>query len=534
MFGFIVSNAQVQVTYGPMLENDRDNTMNRMIPGDDNSYYCYRVRWKGRGTDYNIEKYDSKTMKLIFSKQVNLEDEDDYFVEGIEYANSNVYIFRRHYDKNLDQMELSYQTISSQGIVSASPKSIVTLSSDHYEFIDFEIYLNATKDKFLVKACHKPEKASIYKTDFILLDAKANLNLIWTKTVKKKLFNSNKSSFGYSFFGFGGDSDPYGFLGLMLDENDNLYFSYLEEAEKTKGRDYKYSLYLSIIDANKFDEERVNLPFDDNYLVNDIEFSKTQNNEIVIGGFLKDIVERRGRDLVNCGIFSFTVNLASKSVSTKAIKIFSPKLLTDLESSVRRSRYFKYKLDYIIPIGSDVYYIGEQYNEQYVYNYNPNGVSTSYWAYEYMDIIVAKLNAKGDFEWISNAPLRNVMRMPYAHVFKQYIAVTNGSNIFVFRNDHPKNMRLYEERSFDPRDLKSVSGIHGSNFIVSTISTTNGEVKNDLVFENEKYCFAPIQERNPQFVPPSSCEIFVPSGNNEIVLYTEDRGRDRFVKIKFE
>ena len=151
-----------------------------------------------------------------------------------------------------------------------------------------------------------------------------------------------------------------------------------------------------------------------------------------------------------------------------------------------------------------------------------------------MDIIVAKLNAKGDFEWISNAPLRNVMRMPYAHVFKQYIAVTNGSNIFVFRNDHPKNMRLYEERSFDPRDLKSVSGIHGSNFIVSTISTTNGEVKNDLVFENEKYCFAPIQERNPQFVPPSSCEIFVPSGNNEIVLYTEDRGRDRFVKIKFE
>ena len=40
--------AQVQMTDGPALDNDKNNKMNRMLGGDDNSYYCYRIRSKGK------------------------------------------------------------------------------------------------------------------------------------------------------------------------------------------------------------------------------------------------------------------------------------------------------------------------------------------------------------------------------------------------------------------------------------------------------------------------------------------------------
>jgi hypothetical protein len=218
-------------------------------------------------------------------------------------------------------------------------------------------------------------------------------------------------------------------------------------------------------------------------------------------------------------------------------------MLKALESNAKRSRYFKYKLDYIIPIGDAVYYVGEQYKEEFIYNNNNsmtgmamNGGSSGNWKYEYMDVIIAKLNAKGEFEWIRNSPLRNEMQLgSIAHVFKQYIAFATSKNLYILNDDHPKNIERYQKADFEPSDLKSVKGIHGSNFVCNTVSLQDGSVtKRNVLMKNEDYCFAPIQERNVQFIPPSDCEIFVPGDNNEIYIYTEDKGRDRFAVIKFD
>ena len=52
--------AQATMTNGPEQENDPDNKMNRMLGGDDNSFYSYRIRSKGKGTSFFVEKYDKK------------------------------------------------------------------------------------------------------------------------------------------------------------------------------------------------------------------------------------------------------------------------------------------------------------------------------------------------------------------------------------------------------------------------------------------------------------------------------------------
>ncbi len=553
-FGF----AQATMTNGPELDNDRDSKMNRMLKGDDNSFYAYRVRSKGKGTSFIIEKYDNTSLKPLFSKEINLDEEKKTKMEDVEYSNGNVFIFRRQYDKKADVMTLFYQTVSSSGEVSENLKEVASVKTDHYEFVNFDIYPNPSNTKFLIKSSHKPDKQSAYQTDFILMDAMSQKKL-WTKTVDERLFtNTEGKTINFYSGGFGSasmvDLEDVGFIGLHFDDNDNIYFGYTAPSKLWSPKEEHYKLTLGILNANDNEAKYVELAFDEDYFVRDIEFSKSNNNEIVVGGYIKDVVERKGRDLIKVGIFSFSVDLKSNSIKAKAVKFFDDEMLTRLESSSKRAKRFKYKLDYILPVGDAVYYVGEQYREQMIVHYTTNTgmggmggmgtmgggmggtrVSDVDWEYEYMDVIVAKLNSKGEFEWIKNLPLRQLMKLENApHVFKQYIAVATNNNIYVLCDDHPKNIERYEKADFEPKDLKSVSGIHGSNFVCNQLNLKTGEVKRTVLMKNDDYCFAPIQERNPSFIPPSDCEIFVPGKNNKIYIYTEDRGRDRFASIKFE
>ena len=154
----ISAMAQVKVTNGPALENDRDSKMNRMLGGDDNSFYCYRIKTKGKGTSFFVEKYNKKALKPDFSKEITVEDAEGTKIEDVEYAMESVFIFRREYKKDADKMSLYYQTVSSEGKISNQLKEIVNIKSDHQEFVDFDIVANPSKTKFLIKVCHKANK----------------------------------------------------------------------------------------------------------------------------------------------------------------------------------------------------------------------------------------------------------------------------------------------------------------------------------------------------------------------------------------
>jgi hypothetical protein len=535
LFSAVVAMAQVDVKNGPNLENDRDNKMNRMLGGDENSFYCYRIRSKGAGTSYFVEKYDKNTLKPIFSKELPVEQERLTKIEDVRYAENTVYIFVRSYDKKAEEMTLYYQSVSSTGNASSKKIELATIKSDHYEFVDFKIYPNPSNTKFLIKAFHKASKDAKYKTDFMLYGAK-DMKKIWEKDIDEKVGSKGKSITFNPWSGFGLSDNDVGFIGLYLDDKDNVYYATSYYAKNSTDKVKRYKAAVSILESASEEPVTTELTFEDDYLVKDVEFSFTPNKELVVGGFIKDVIERKGRDLVQVGIFSFTMNPATGEIISKAVNMFNDELLTRLESNPKRSRYFKYKLDYIIPIGKDVFYIGEQYQEVVRTSSSSSGSfgvtsSSTYYDYEYMDVIVAKLNADGKFEWIKNTPLRNSMTLNFPHVFKQYIAVPTENSIYIINNEHEKNINIYDKDDFEPKDLKTMSGIHGSNFVYNTVSISNGAIKHGLIFNNEEYCFAPIQERNPQFMPPESTEIFVMGGPNEIFIYTEDRGKDRFTKL---
>jgi hypothetical protein len=538
-----LSTAQVKYQAGPALDNDRDSKVNRMIGGDDNSFYCYRIRSRGRGTSFFVEKYDKKSLNIGFSQEISLEDGDNNTkIENVLFSLGNVYVFRRQYDKKADKMTLFYQTISSAGKVANKLVPIVEVSTDHYEYVDFDIYLTPDNSKFLVKSCHKADKNTEYTSDFILFDVANGMTKKWTKTVNQRLSNNNVLQNVLSMFGLGAyTSKDMSFVGLYVDDAENVYYCHLDAAKNSSEKEKRYRLHMNTLNVNETAVKTVDLQFDDDYIVKDIEFHKGDDNSMVVGGFVKDVIERKGRDLVKVGIFSFKVDLKTNTVASNVTNFFEDDMLKALESNNRKSRYLNYKLDYILPVGDAVYYVGEQYRETMrtsTSNYGTVGgfgnSNRTFWEYEYMDVIVAKLNSQGKFEWVKNVPLRNELRMDFAHVFKQYIAVATNKNIYILCNDHPKNLARYEKEKYEPSDLKSVTGIHGSNFVSNAVDLKTGAIVRMVVFENDKYCFAPIQERNRQFMPPSECEIFLPGKNNEIYIYTEDRGKDQFGKIIFQ
>ena len=547
VFAFVAMCTMAQVKYqaGPELDNDRDVKMNRMIGGDDDAFYCYRIKTKGKGTSFYVEKYGKKSLAQVFSQEISLDD-DKTKIEDVQFAQGNVYIFRREYDKAADKMTLYYQTVSASGKVAAKLVPVTTVSSDHYEFVDFDIYLTPDKTRFLVKACHKPDKNAEYKSDFILLDATKDMVKKWTKTVNQRLSNNNVTQNVLGWFGMGAwaPAKDFSLVGLYVDDNENIYYCYLDVTKNSTEKEKRYRLHMNTLSAGETTTKTADVLFDDEYTVSDIEFHKGDNSSMVIGGFIKDVIERPGRDLVKVGIFSVKIDLVSNKVTSLVTNFFEDQMLKALESNNKKSRYLKYKLDYILPVGDAVYYVGEQYREtrvtttsNYGTGFGMNSFGTNnntYWEYEYMDVIVAKLNKEGKFEWVKNAPLRNEMRMDFAHVFKQYIAVATSKNLYILCNDHPKNIARYEKNDYEPSDLKSVRTIHGSNFVCNAMDLGSGKITRSIVFENEKYCFAPIQERNRQFMPPSECEIFVHGNNNEIYIYSEDRGKDQFGKIIFQ
>lgn len=538
------TTAQVKYVAGPEQDNDKDSKLNRMIGGDETSFYCYRIRSKGRGTSFFVEKYDKKSLDVAFSQEISLEDGDDNTkIEDVLFAQGNVYVFRRSYDKKNDKMTMYYQTVSSAGKVSSKLVPMVEISTDHYEYVDFDIYQTPDNARFLVKACHKPDKSTEYKSDFILYDVASGMTKKWTKTVNQRLSNNNVLQNVMSMFGMGNwVKKDMSFVGLYVDNAENVFYCHLEATEASTEKEPRFRLHMNTLNAGDTKVKTVDLKFDDDYEVKDIEFSKGDDNSMVVGGFVKDVIERKGRDLVKVGIFSFKVDLKTNTVASSVTNFFDDDMLKALESNNKKSRYLKYKLDYILPVGNAVYYVGEQYRETMRTSSNSYGMggmmgsssSSTYWEYEYMDVIVAKLNSQGKFEWIKNVPLRNEMRLNFAHVFKQYIAVTTNKNLYILNNDHPKNLARYEKEKYEPSDLKSVNGIHGSNFVCNAVDLGSGAISRSVVFENDKYCFAPIQERNRQFMPPSECEIFVPGKTGEIYIYTEDRGKDQFGKITLQ
>lgn len=525
--------AQIKCENGPQPENDRDSKMNRMIEGGNDYYYCYRVRSKGKGTSHIIEKYSRNDMNLIFSKEITVDGAENSKIEDIYFLNNKLYVFRTKYLKEEGEKKLMYQTVSENGEVSGDFVELTSAPSTHYQLIEFETQLNPSRTKLLVKASYKINKDAEYKTDFYAYDCK-EMGFLWKKSVDRKLRSydddAGKALVGW-LTGLNIDIADLGYTGMFFDDNDAIYYGYTaENASEGKNKDKKFRLMLETFQPDDNEVNSVELSFNEDYIVKDLAFHKVGPDKLIVCGFFKDVIERTGRDYFDCGVFAFTVEVKSFSLVDSKVQVFDEKFLSLLSTNKKGARYRRFKMDDMFSIGDDIYFVGQQYEERMICN-NSGYVRTCNWVYKYMDAIVVKLDSKGDFDWIVNVPMRTAITVSSPHIFKQYTSTRSESKMYFMYNDHPKNMKIYENNNYNPDKLGVTSGIHGSNFVYTSIDMSNGTLNRGLIFVNDTYCFAPVQERNPQFYPPDDAVNFVKDSPEELIIYTEDRGKDRFSRL---
>lgn len=262
----IGSFAQVKIKEGPDLENDKDDHMNRMIEGENGVFYAYKIRTKGKGTAYIIERIDNNSMSIGFATEVPIPTERTKVLD-VQYVGGKVYVFFRTYDKEAEIMSLNYRTVSADGKVSEIDAELLNRKTDHYEFIDFDITTNNNRTKVAVKTTYKASKDDTYRTDFVLFDAVAQ-KTVWTKTVDKFLKKSNPW-FVFSFK----STETTGFLGFILDDNNDIYYAYNEKLKKEDKKDLRYNAAVEILKEGSNNPISVPLDLNPEYLVYDVMFS---------------------------------------------------------------------------------------------------------------------------------------------------------------------------------------------------------------------------------------------------------------------
>lgn len=513
-------NAQsVKITNGPEIKTEKDKKTARLLDGDAGFFYAYTYTTKGKGTSFFIDKYDKKTLNKVFTKEVDL---GEGFSRGTQIVSSpsTVYCFKTIYNTDKKSYDCVYQTVSSKGMVSAKEAVLKSIASSKYDVVEYDVTPNPERTKAMFRVSFKDfsSKEPHYVTEFSLLNL-ADLKPEWTKKIDGGVLESADFVMSPS------KTVPnFHLKSALMDSANNYSYVFLQEAPGSTKKNKKYFLKAAFLNAVSKELKVFDLPVDGDYSPSNMILQRTKKNELVIGGFIKDEVERKGKDLVKCGIFSFVFNLDSYTVTANPVKFFDDKMLADLEATQKLLPYFRFYLDYIIPVGEEVFYIGQQYGSS-------TGSATGVTSTIYRDVIIAKTNAKGEFEWVENVPLRNKIQMAGE---KPYFAYPTENNIFIFNIEFPSNLKLYEKGNVEGKDLKSANGVHGTNFTFTSMSTKTGKMTHKSLFENSDFGFNPFEHDDTKLQLTQLFDIYVPGTNrNEIIIFTDGDGggKGRFCKL---
>jgi hypothetical protein len=289
--------------------------------------------------------------------------------------------------------------------------------------------------------------------------------------------------------------------------------------------------------ANQDIPLRVEAQFGNDYYANDIMMKKVSATELSVAGYYRDLAPHRGKELIKAGIFNLDINLADNKLKSKMVKPFDDKLLETLSLKGKDdvTRWYRFKMDYMLHTTDGDYYIGEEYNAQPNEDFNPDTHTTTlFWTYKYRDVLVAKLNANGEFEWVENVPLRLNVELGFPLVYMQYIAYATPKRVYILADEDPKNDKIMKQKDYDAEDVKEIFEVPNSNFACTSFTSSDGKMEHKVLFNNDKYCFGPLLEKHLQYMPSPSSQLFIPGKANEIIIHTENKGKDRFSKIVFE
>jgi hypothetical protein len=434
--------------------------------------------------ELNISRFDSKTLSLTSEKTIELPELTKNFnSETLINFGTNYFWIHSDWDKEAEREYLYYDKVDVQsGKITSSNKKLIETSkiggslaisgfyqykvTDKYQY-NFDAEQKVLLVSYRLVPEEKNDKKNYDKIGLFVFDE--NMNKLWGSEFSMPYTEAIMDNYDFS-----------------VDSKGNAYMlAKVYDSEKRKELDKetgKAAYHYEVLKFSKESKKIINTPISiDDYFIREASLIENSLHEMVIACTYSKKSKRSGTD----GIFLAMMNQSGKITKYKNGYYEFP--LAELEKfeSARSKRKMEKKDDYEAPnlkvrnvvVESDgsVFIACEEYYIVTRTYTDSRGHTTTYYTYYYEDIIGAKINALGNFEWLRKIPKKQ--RGSSGRGTMGFKLISDASGYYFLYLDNIKNMEIQD----DEVPKYHVDGF-GGQVVVSKLDNS-GAVTKELVFD---------------------------------------------------
>lgn len=442
------------------------------------------INFSTKKEELNILRFDPKTLNQTSENKIDLpEATKNYNSEGLIDFGGKYYWLHSDWDKESEKEYLYYDIVDLQsGKISVTNKKLnetTKLAGDlasrgFYKFKLVNKYtfsFDADQTKLLVSYRLYPEekndKKNYDKIGLLVFDQ--NMNKLWG------------GEFTMPYTEAIMDNDDF-----SVDSRGNAYLlAKVYDSEKRKEKDKetgKPAYHYEVLKFTKDSKQIIHTNIDvADYFIKTATLIESNTHDMLITCTYSKKANSNGTD----GVFLAMMDASGKINKYKNGYYEFP--LEELEKfeSARKKRKMEKKDDYEAPNlsvrnlvvetdGSVFIALEEYYVESNTYT-DSRGNTTTYYTYYYEDILGAKINAKGQFEWLRKIPKKQ--RGSNGRGTMSFTLVSDPTGYYFLYLDNKKNMELAE----DETPKQHVDGAGGQ--VVVTKLDNAGVMSKELLFD---------------------------------------------------
>jgi hypothetical protein len=434
-----------------------------------------------------IVRFNAKTLDKSMEQKIDLDVTRNFNSEILaDFSNNNYFWIHSDWDKSSEAEMLFYDKINVQtGKItepnktmfqttkiagSKTPRGFYSMkTTDKYDF-DFDNDRNILCVSYRLTPESKNDRKNYDKIGFQVFDN--NMKKIWGNEFTMPYTEAIMDNSDFSV-----DSKGNAYLLAKVYDNEKR-----REIDKSTGQPgYHYEVLKFAKDSKKIISVPINI--DENY-IRETTITENSLGEMIVACTYSKKSKGAGTD----GIFLATIDRDNKLAKFKnGYYEFPKEELAKFESARSRRRIEKdddYEAknlkvrDVIVEKDGGILITCEEYQVVAHYTTSSSGYTRVTYTYYYEDILAARVNSRGDFEWMRKIPKRQ--RGGSGRGTMSFKLINDETGYYFLYLDNLKNLELADNEL--PK--YHIDG-YGGQVIVSSI-TKDGKVSKDLLFNTRE------------------------------------------------
>jgi len=476
--GLAFSQASASFGYDRDIILEEMNDYVRLIGSDSDGFYALRMNEKD---DLFLEFFNGATMNREATNQLIIP-----MVSGIKsdyvamfYLDSKLILFTQVVNNTIKEKSLYIQHVNKSGQIIGEPKIIGKLTNQNIS-VDFNIELTPNEQNIFVYY-NRPFQ-TYNEEPFFLKVYDSDMEEIYNNKIKLPLVDNE---FEITQMEIANSGNVYLLAKIKPDAR---------RAKRMKVLIYDYKLLVFDNMTKTIEEYAIK---GKKYILVDAIFGLDDEENVDIYGFLVRKGKTNYEGIFHQKLDTKTKEFAKPGVAKQADYMFPKSEKPDFRSERLTTIYdqmYNYKLLDVLHLsngGSVV--IAEHQNywmDSIVVPGSKEVIYNDY--YRFNDVIVAYCNPENTMEWMTRIP-----KSQYSYndlgKFSSIAYTAVGEKVFLFYNDHKKNVKLLQQQNLDGFEYKSITapGRKGTAVVVSIFS--DGKVHGTSLFnkKNKKYRIVP-------------------------------------------